>query len=45
MQLNQAFMLPAVLGTEAATGQNQDHRILALQLGQLSPFRRMSESS
>jgi hypothetical protein len=38
MELNQPLRLPAVLGSIAAAAQDEDHRILALQLGELPAF-------
>jgi hypothetical protein len=35
MELNQPLRLPAVLGSIAAAAQDEDHRILALELGEL----------
>src|SRR5882724_744341 len=39
MELNQQFSLPAVLRAETAAAEDEDHGIVALQFGQLSPFR------
>jgi len=39
MELNQPLRLPAVLGSITAAAQDEDHRILSLQLGELPAFR------
>ena len=35
MELNQAFMLPAVLGAETSATEDENHWILSLQFGEL----------
>src|ERR1700740_3358101 len=41
MEFKKAFSLSAVLGTESAAAENEHHRMLALQLGELTAFRRV----
>jgi len=41
MQFNEALRLPAILGTIATAAENEDHRILSLQLGELPTRRRV----
>ena len=38
MQLNKPFMLAAVVGAETSAAQDQNHRMLSLQLGELPVF-------
>jgi hypothetical protein len=39
MELNQAFRLSTVLGAETAAAEDENHRMLALQFGELPAFR------
>src|SRR5262249_2740780 len=39
MELNKSFGLPAVLGAETSTAEDENHRMLSLQLGELPAFR------
>jgi hypothetical protein len=39
MELNKQFRLPAVLGTETSAAEDENHRMLSLQFGKLSPLR------
>ena len=41
MELNKSFMLPAVLRAETSAAEDEDHRMLSLQFGELPAFRRM----
>src|SRR5271156_1450521 len=41
MELQQTFCLTAIFWTEAATTKDQHHRMLSLQLGELSMLRGM----
>jgi len=41
MELNQPLRLPAVLGSITAAAQDENHRVVALQLGELPAFRRV----
>ena len=38
MQLNKPFVLAAVLGAETSAAQDQNHRMLSLQLGEFPVF-------
>ena len=38
MELNKPFRLPAVLGAETAAAEDEDHGMLALQLGEFPVF-------
>jgi hypothetical protein len=38
MEFNQAFSLPAVLGTETSAAEDENHGILSLQFGELPAF-------
>jgi hypothetical protein len=38
MEFKKPFSLSAVLGAETAAAENEDHRVLALQLGELPVF-------
>ena len=39
MEFNQPFSLPAVLGSETSAAEDENHWMLSLQFGELSPFR------
>src|SRR6266436_5001312 len=39
MECNKPFSLPAVLGAEASATEDEDHRMLSLQFGELPAFR------
>jgi hypothetical protein len=39
MELNKQFRLPAVLGTETSAAEDENHRMLSVQFGKLSPLR------
>jgi hypothetical protein len=39
MELNEPFGLPAVLGAETSAAEDENHRMLSLQLGELPAFR------
>src|SRR3981081_2939274 len=41
MKFKKPFSLPAVLGAETAAAEDENHGMLALQLGELSAFRRV----
>ena len=41
MEFKKPFSLSAVLGAETAAAEDEDHRMLALQLGELPAFRRV----
>jgi hypothetical protein len=38
MELNQPFSLPAVFGAEASPAEDENHRVLSLQFGELPPL-------
>jgi len=38
MELNQPFSLPALFGAEASPAEDEDHRVLSLQFGELLPL-------
>src|ERR1700683_1138019 len=39
IELHKPFRLPAILGTETSAAEDENHRILSLQLGELPAFR------
>jgi hypothetical protein len=39
MKLKESFVLPAILGTKAAAAENQNHRMLSLELRELPTLR------
>jgi hypothetical protein len=41
MEFKKPFSLSAVLGAETAAAEDEDHRMLALKLGELPAFRRV----
>jgi hypothetical protein len=38
MELNKTFSLPAVFGAEASAAEDENHRMLSLQFGELPSF-------